>query len=115
MFILNIVLRGREQPLIMHFATDEGAQDACTKTQPWFQEASTDTGSTVRIEDGFGHTAYINRADVSVSFVTDVERDCEAQVRCQVIAQRAQADLQNKLRSDPGILLRQSPGSLARG
>lgn len=97
MFILTIRLKGAEAPIVMHYETREAGEAGALRIR-----------SGERTEDSFGHIAGISPDEISAIFVTDVVKDCEAQVRCQMIAQRAQADLQAKLANDPAMRLRAS-------
>lgn len=111
MFILTIRLKGAEAPIVMHYETEEAAiagRDRLT------QNSRNEDGSVGTHDlgwaawDTFGHNVQVKPSEVSAAFVTDVAKDCEAQVRCQMIAQRAQADLNAKLQNDPAMKLRAS-------
>lgn len=102
MFILTIRLKGVEAPIVMHYETEEAAKAGMSRTG-----SSQDVGPTVA-SDSFGHIAAIDPEQIAAMFVTDVAKDCEAQVRCQMIAQRAQQELNLKLANDPAMKIRQS-------
>lgn len=91
MFILTYLFKNSQQAIQLHFDKLQSAIDGMNRTG--------------NIHDDYGCIAYIDRASVGAYYVTDLEKELEAQEKSELMKARAMMRAQNKAKSDPGLMI----------
>jgi hypothetical protein len=94
MWNLTILLKGREQAVMLNFR----GGDAARKARAAFMEP---TAILLAVPDDFGSTFHGRPEDVHALLIQDLDGTFEAQAEQALIQARAQAKVQRKAQSDP--------------
>lgn len=97
MILITVILKTSSQVIQFHFDQFKDA-DAVLKR---FKEDSADEF----IEDDYGSKAYIVNEEIAGIFLTDLERELEANEKCQMAKIQLDIRIQKKIQQDPGARL----------
>lgn len=102
---LTIMLKGREQPVMLNFKGGDAAKAARDR----FWAAAERVGPIIDLTDDFGATVTVWLSDVLALLVHDIDGTFEAQAEQALMQAKAQAKVNRKAQADP--LLRVQSGN----
>lgn len=97
MYLLHIIVAGREQPIALAF---DKFSDAAREAERIFAGAG-----AAGVADDYGMRPYIPAASIQGAFIVDLTRQLQMQVELSLANARAQMEAQQKVNADPRMRL----------
>lgn len=91
MYIISVIFKSCQHVAQFHFEQSEDAASVLSQ----------DRSESFFIEDDYGSIGHFNPGEIASIILTDLDRELEAQNKCNLARAQAQARLQKQINQDP--------------